>query len=315
MKKKILVTGGAGFLGSHLCDRLLSEGHEVICLDNLYTGRIENINHLFSDPHFEFIHHDVVDPYFFEVDQIYNLACPASPPHYQKDPIFTSKTSFSGALNALELARSTGAKVLQASTSEIYGDPLTHPQSEDYWGNVNTTGIRSCYDEGKRIAESLFFDFHRSYGVTIKVARIFNTYGPRMDPQDGRVVSNFIVQTLQGKPITIYGNGHQTRSFCFVDDLIDGLVRLMNSVDDVTGPINLGNPDEFNMLELAELVSLRLNTKKEIRFLDLPMDDPQQRKPNISRAQNSLGWSPKVSLEEGLVSTIEYFQTELAKNV
>jgi UDP-glucuronate decarboxylase len=312
MKKRILVTGGAGFLGSHLCERLLKEGNEVLCLDNFFTGQKQNVVPLMANPYFEVIRHDVSVPYFTEVDEIYNLACPASPVHYQFDPVQTTRTSVLGALNMLELARRTKAKVFQASTSEVYGDPDVHPQPESYWGKVNPIGIRSCYDEGKRCAETLFFDYHRQYGVDIKVVRIFNTYGPRMHPQDGRVVSNFIVQALQGEDITIFGEGQQTRSFCYVDDLIEGWVRLMASPAGLTGPINLGNPGEFTMLELAEKVIRLTGTKSKLTFRPLPQDDPKQRKPDITRAQNELGWNPKVELEEGLARTIAFFRKALA---
>ena len=307
---RILITGGAGFLGSHLSDRLLDDGHEVICLDNLFTGRKQNIAHLIDNPNFEFVRHDVIDPFKFEVDQIYNLACPASPPHYQHNPIKTTKTSVMGAINCLGLAKRVKARVFQASTSEVYGDPLEHPQTESYWGHVNPIGRRSCYDEGKRCAETLFFDYHRENGVDIRVVRIFNTFGPRMLADDGRVVSNFIVQALQGKDITIYGDGTQTRSFCYYKDLIEGFVRLMNQ-DEVTGPINIGNPGEFTMLELAEKVIKLTGSKSKIVFHDLPHDDPKQRKPDISLAQKHLNWEPTVSLEEGLSHTIDYFSKTL----
>jgi len=308
MKKKILVTGGAGFLGSHLCEKLLKQGHEVICLDNFYTGNKENVIHLINNPYFEVIRHDVNVPIYIEVDEIYNLACPASPVHYQYDPVQTTKTSVLGAINMLGLAKRNGAKILQASTSEVYGDPIVHPQTEEYWGNVNTIGIRSCYDEGKRCAETLFFDYKRQHNLNIKVARIFNTYGPNMHPKDGRVVSNFIVQALQDKDITIYGDGSQTRSFCFVDDLIDAFIKLMNSDEQVTGPINLGNPVEFTMLELAELIIKLTNSRSKIIFLDLPKDDPKQRLPNISKAIEQISWRPTINLEDGLRKTIEYFK-------
>ena len=306
--KRVLVTGGAGFLGSHLCDRLISDGNDVICLDNLFTGSKENIRHLLDNPHFEFIRHDVTDPIQLEVDQIYNLACPASPPHYQYDPVKTAKTSVYGAIHMLDLAKSKKARILQASTSEVYGDPEVHPQPESYRGCVNTIGIRSCYDEGKRMAETLFFDYHRQYGVEIKVIRIFNTYGPRMNPEDGRVVSNFIVQALRGEDITMYGDGTQTRSFCYVDDLIDGMVRLMNSPADFTGPVNIGNPGEFTMLELARKVIDMTGSKSQIVFRPLPSDDPLQRKPVISLAKEALGWEPSICLDEGLEKTIGYFK-------
>lgn len=307
---RILITGGAGFLGSHLCDRLLGEGHEVICLDNLFTGRRKNIAHLLSNPKFEFLRHDVIDPFKAEVDQIYNLACPASPPHYQYNAIKTIKTSVMGAINCLGLAKRVNARVFQASTSEIYGDPLVHPQPEEYWGNVNTIGVRSCYDEGKRCAETLFYDYHRQNNVDIRIVRIFNTYGPRMLADDGRVVSNFIVQSLRGDDITIYGDGTQTRSFCFYSDLIEGFSRLMNQ-DEVTGPINIGNPGEFTMLELAEKVIKLTGTKSKIIHKDLPSDDPKQRQPDITLAKKHLGWEPTVPLEEGLKETIAYFKADL----
>ncbi len=308
MQKRILVTGGAGFLGAHLITRLLDEGHHVICLDNLVTGRRSNLAHLHNSSKLQFIEHDVVNSIELEVDQIYNLACPASPIHYQADPIKTMKTSVLGAINMLELARKNKAKIFQASTSEVYGDPDVHPQSETYWGHVNPHGIRSCYDEGKRCAEALFFDYQRQYGVDIKIARIFNTYGPLMDPKDGRVVSNFIVQALQGQNLTVYGDGGQTRSFCYVDDLIEGFVRLMNSKEGVTGPINLGNPDEFTMLELAEKILRLTNSNSRLIHLPLPEDDPQQRCPDISRAKSILEWEPQIKLENGLVKTIAYFR-------
>lgn len=307
MRIKTLVTGGAGFLGSHLCERLLATNHDVICVDNLFTGQKQNIAHLMNNPYFEFVRHDVTFPYYVEVDQIYNLACPASPVHYQFDPVQTTKTSVHGAINMLGLAKRTKAKILQASTSEVYGDPEVHPQQESYWGKVNPIGIRSCYDEGKRCAETLFFDYHRQHKVNIKVARIFNTYGPRMHPNDGRVVSNFIVQALSGKDITIFGDGLQTRSFCYYDDLLDGLVRLMNTPNEVTGPINIGNPGEFTMLELAQKVIKLTNSSSKIDFKPLPSDDPRQRRPDITQAKEILKWEPKVELEEGLKKTIEYF--------
>lgn len=307
-KRRILVTGGAGFLGSHLCDRLLQEGNDVICVDNLFTGSKDNIRHLLDDPYFEFIRHDVTQPFFIECDQIYNLACPASPKWYQKDPIYTFKTSVWGAMNCLGLAKRTGARVLQASTSEVYGDPEIHPQPEEYRGCVNTIGIRSCYDEGKRAAETIFFDYHRMHGVDIKVMRIFNTYGPRMDINDGRVISNFIIQALRGEDITIYGDGSQTRSFCYVDDLIEGMVRLMNSRDSFTGPVNVGNPGEFTIRELAEIVIRLTGSNSKLIYQELPEDDPKQRKPNIDLAKKELGWEPSVILEEGLRKTIDYFK-------
>lgn len=312
--KRILVTGGAGFLGSHLCERLLSEGNEVICLDNYFTGSKSNVVHLLDNPYFELVRHDVTVPYYAEVDEIYNLACPASPIHYQYNPIKTVKTSVMGAINMLGLAKRIKAKVLQASTSEVYGDPLVHPQIESYWGNVNPIGPRSCYDEGKRCAETLFVNYHEQNKVRIKIARIFNTYGPRMSPNDGRVVSNFIVQALNNQNITIFGDGKQTRSFQYVDDLIEGFIRLMNTADDFTGPVNLGNPAEFTMLELAEKVIKLTGSKSELIYLPLPKDDPTQRQPNISIAKKHLnGWEPKVKLDEGLVHTIEYFRGQLKK--
>ncbi len=308
---RILVTGGAGFLGSHLCDRLLRDGHEVICLDNFFTGRKRNILHLLGNPYFEWVRHDVTEPFKFEVDQIYNLACPASPPHYQHNPIKTIKTSVMGAIHCLGLAKRVKARVFQASTSEVYGDPEVHPQPESYKGSVNPIGIRACYDEGKRCAETLFFDYHRQNGVDIRVVRIFNTYGPRMLPDDGRVVSNFIVQALQGRDLTVYGDGTQTRSFCHVDDLIDGFVRMMNH-GTLTGPVNLGNPGEFSMIGLAEMVLRKVGGKSKICHLPLPADDPKQRQPDITLARNELGWEPRVPLEEGLDDTIGYFRELLA---
>jgi UDP-glucuronate decarboxylase len=304
---RILVTGGSGFLGSHLSEKLVGQGHDVICLDNFYTGHRKNIDHLFSKSNFELVRHDVTFPYYVEVDRIYNLACPASPIHYQANPVQTTKTSVHGAINMLGLAKRTGARILQASTSEVYGDPEVHPQKEDYWGRVNPIGIRSCYDEGKRCAETLFFDYHRQNAVDIRVARIFNTYGPRMHPNDGRVVSNFIVQALKGEDITIYGDGTQTRSFCFVDDLIDGLVGFMELDESYPGPMNMGNPKEFTILELAENVIRLTKSKSKIVFKALPQDDPMQRKPDIGLARTKLGWEPKVQLEEGLIKSIEYF--------
>jgi len=308
---RILITGGAGFLGSHLCDRLIEQGHEVICLDNFFTGRKSNIQHLLGNPHFELVRHDVIDPFKFEVDRIYNLACPASPPHYQYNPIKTMKTSVVGAINCLGLAKRVRARVFQASTSEVYGDPSVHPQPEAYWGHVNPIGLRSCYDEGKRAAETLFFDYHRENGVDIRVIRIFNTYGPRMLPDDGRVVSNFIVQALQGNDLTVYGDGSQTRSFCYVDDLVDGFMRFMEQ-EKIVGPMNLGNPGEFTMLQLAELVLKKVGGKSKITHLPLPSDDPKQRKPDISLAKETLGWEPKVPLEQGIEKTIAYFESALA---
>ena len=311
-RKRILVTGGAGFLGSHLCERLLAEGHEVICLDNYFTGRKQNIAHLMDDPAFELLRHDVTFPIYLEIDEIYNLACPASPIHYQHDPVATTKTSVHGAINMLGLAKRTGAKIFQASTSEVYGDPKVHPQTEDYWGHVNPIGFRSCYDEGKRCAETLFFDYYRQHDLRIKVGRIFNTYGPRMHPSDGRVVSNFIVQALSGEPITIYGEGEQTRSFCYCTDLIEGFVRLMASGDDVTGPINLGNPGEFTIRELAEKVIEKTGSGSTLEFRELPSDDPMQRKPDISLAKEKLDWEPRVALDQGLDMTIAYFENLLS---
>ena len=308
---RILITGGAGFIGSHLSERLLLEGHEVVCMDNFFTGRKCNIAHLLENPYFELMRHDVVDPFKLEVDQIYNLACPASPVHYQHNPIKTTKTSVMGAINCLGLAKRVNARVFQASTSEVYGDPDVHPQPESYWGNVNTIGIRSCYDEGKRCAETLFFDYHRQNQVDIRVVRIFNTYGPRMMADDGRVVSNFIVQALQGQDITVYGEGQQTRSFCYVDDLIEGFVRLMNQ-DQVVGPMNIGNPGEFTILELAQKVIELTGSKSQIVYRPMPEDDPKQRKPDITQARKVLGWEPKVQLEAGLKKTIEYFTQSLS---
>jgi UDP-glucuronate decarboxylase len=311
-RKRILVTGGAGFLGSHLCDKLLEQGHEVICLDNLFTGTKRNIDHLHGHPRFEFMRHDVTFPLYVEVDEIYNLACPASPIHYQHDPVQTTKTSVHGAINMLGLAKRLKARILQASTSEVYGDPEVHPQVEGYWGHVNPIGIRSCYDEGKRCAETLFFDYHRQHKLEIKVARIFNTYGPRMHPNDGRVVSNFIVQALQNQPITVYGNGSQSRSFCYVDNMIDGFIRLMESPAGFTGPVNLGNPNEFTIRQLAEKVIAMTGSKSEIIEKPLPSDDPTQRQPDITLARSKLGWEPEIQLEQGLVQTIAYFQGLLA---
>lgn len=307
-KKRILVTGGAGFLGSHLIDRLLENGHHVISLDNLFTGSQENNKLHLKNSRFEFMHHDVINPFHVDVDEIYNLACPASPVHYQHDPVQTMKTSVLGALNVLDLAKKLSCKVFQASTSEVYGDPHIHPQQENYWGNVNPIGIRSCYDEGKRCAETLFFDYNREHNVNIKLVRIFNTYGPRMNQSDGRVVSNFIIQALQGHPITIYGDGSQTRSFCYVDDLIRGFINLMDSPEDVTGPVNMGNPNEFTVRELAEKIIEQTNSKSEIIFKPLPQDDPKQRQPDISRAREILNWEPKIQLDEGLKRTIDDFR-------
>jgi UDP-glucuronate decarboxylase len=311
LQQRVVVTGGSGFLGSHLCDHLLAQGAEVICIDNFFTGARRNIEHLIGEKRFEFIRHDVTFPIYLEIDQIYNLACPASPIHYQRDPVQTTKTSVHGAINMLGLAKRVKAKILQASTSEVYGDPSVHPQTEDYWGNVNPIGARSCYDEGKRCAETLFFDYWRQHNLRIKVARIFNTYGPRMHPHDGRVVSNFIIQALLGREITIYGDGSQTRSFCYVDDLIDGLVRLMQTGDGVTGPINIGNPVEFSMLQLAQEVVDLTGSKSRLVQKPLPQDDPRQRQPDISKAQQLLGWKPATTLEEGLKKTIAYFDALL----
>lgn len=307
-RTRSLITGGAGFLGSHLCGRLLAEGHDVICLDNFFTGSKDNVVHLLDNPHFELMRHDVTFPLYVEVDQIYNLACPASPVHYQHDPVQTTKTSVHGAINMLGLAKRTKARIFQASTSEVYGDPEVHPQPESYWGRVNPIGIRSCYDEGKRCAETLFFDYHRQHNLDIKVARIFNTYGPRMHPNDGRVVSNFIVQALKGENITIYGDGQQTRSFCYVDDLIEGFVRLMGTAPGFTGPVNLGNPGEFTMLELAEKVLHIVGGNSKLVFQPLPADDPKQRQPDIALARSQLGWEPRVQLDDGLEKTAAYFR-------
>ncbi|MGD0635923.1 MAG: UDP-glucuronic acid decarboxylase family protein [Beijerinckiaceae bacterium] len=311
--RRILVTGGAGFLGSHLCDRLLSAGHEVLCVDNFFTGRRQNIVHLFENRNFELLRHDITHPLFVEVDEIYNLACPASPIHYQFDPVQTTKTSVLGAINMLGLAKRLKAKIFQASTSEVYGDPSVHPQPETYWGNVSTTGPRACYDEGKRCAETLFFDYHRQHHLDIKVVRIFNTYGPRMHPKDGRVVSNFIVQALQGAPITLYGEGLQTRSFCYVDDLIEGFIRLMDSPDGFTGPVNIGNPCEFTIKQLAELVIDLTGSRSPLVHEPLPADDPKQRQPDIKIAREILGWEPTIQLREGLINTISYFDELLRK--
>ena len=307
-RKRVLVSGGAGFLGAHLCERLLAESHDVLCVDNYFTGTKDNIAHLLSDPHFEIMRHDVTFPLYVEVDEIYNLACPASPIHYQFDPVQTTKTSVHGAINMLGLAKRVKAKIFQASTSEVYGDPEVHPQTEDYRGNVNPLGPRACYDEGKRCAETLFFDYHRQHGLRIKVARIFNTYGPRMHPNDGRVVSNFILQALRGEPVTVYGDGSQTRAFCYVDDMVDGCLKLMATSDEVTGPVNLGNPDEVSVGELAEKVIALTGSKSKITYQPLPTDDPTQRCPDISLAHRLLGWKPKVSLAEGLKKTIAYFR-------
>jgi UDP-glucuronate decarboxylase len=314
-QKSVLVTGGAGFLGSHLCDRLLEAGHEIICLDNFFTGTKRNIEHLIGHPRFELLRHDVTFPLYVEVDEIYNLACPASPIHYQHDPVQTTKTSVHGAINMLGLAKRLRCRILQASTSEVYGDPTVHPQREDYWGNVNPVGPRSCYDEGKRCAETLFFDYHRQHKLEIKVARIFNTYGPRMHPNDGRVVSNFIVQALKGEPITVYGDGTQTRSFCYVDDLVNGLMRLMESPQDFTGPVNLGNPGEFTIKQLAELAIEMTGSRSTLTYLPLPQDDPKQRQPDIMLAKTRLEWQPTVPLREGLRQTIGYFDRLLSAGV
>lgn len=311
-RKRVMVTGGAGFLGSHLCQRLLGEGCDVLCVDNFYSGTKDNVCHLLGDPHFELMRHDVTFPLYIEVDEIFNLACPASPIHYQRDPVQTTKTSVHGAINMLGLAKRTKAKIFQASTSEVYGDPEVHPQQESYWGRVNPIGIRSCYDEGKRCAETLFFDYHRQHGLEIKVARIFNTYGPRMHPNDGRVISNFIVQALRGDDITIYGDGLQTRSFCFVDDMIDGIVRFMATPGEITGPMNLGNPDEYTILEMAELLLKKTGGKSRIVMKALPMDDPKQRRPDITLAMRALGWEPRIDLDEGLDRTIAHFRAMLA---
>jgi UDP-glucuronate decarboxylase len=311
--KQVLVTGGAGFLGSHLCEVLVEEGEDVLCLDNFYTGSRANIQHLLGKPNFELLRHDVTFPLYIEVDEVYNLACPASPIHYQHDPVQTTKTSVHGAINMLGLAKRTGAKILQASTSEVYGDPEEHPQSEHYWGHVNPIGPRSCYDEGKRCAETLFFDYRRQHNLPIKVARIFNTYGPRMHPDDGRVVSNFIVQALKGESLTIYGDGSQTRSFCYVDDLVTGLIRLMRTEDDCTGPVNLGNPDEFQIKQLAERVLALVGSRSNIIYKELPQDDPQQRRPDITLAKARLNWQPSIALDEGLIRTVEYFRALLAQ--
>ncbi len=311
-KKRILVTGGSGFLGSHICERLLDMGQEVICIDNFFTGRKDNILHLLDNPYFEVIRHDVTFPLYIEIDEIYNLACPASPIHYQHDPVQTTKTTVHGAINMLGLAKRIKAKIFQASTSEVYGDPSVHPQTEDYWGNVNPIGIRACYDEGKRCAETLFFDYKRQHGLAIKVGRIFNTYGPRMAMDDGRVVSNFIVQALRGEDITVYGKGNQTRSFCYVDDLVEGIIRFMeNTDDDFAGPMNLGNPIEFTILELAQTVIDQIGSKSKIVYKPLPSDDPMQRKPDISLAKKVIDWEPEIPLEKGLITTIEFFENQL----
>lgn len=311
-KKSVLITGGGGFIGSHLCDRLLAEGWDVVCLDNFFTGSKNNIRHLLSNPSFELIRHDITIPISLEIDAIFNLACPASPVHYQHDPVQTIRTNVIGAINMLELARRLHIPILQTSTSEVYGDPKVHPQKEDYWGNVNPIGVRSCYDEGKRCAETLFFDYHRQYNIPIKVIRIFNTYGPRMLPDDGRVVSNFIVQALTGQDITIYGDGSQTRSFCYISDMIEAMIRMISTNESVTGPVNLGNPDEFTMLELAQMIVKMTGSKSKIVFRELPSDDPTRRRPDISFAKSLLGWEPRVKLETGLKETISYFQQEIA---
>jgi len=315
LRKRILVTGGAGFLGSHLCERLLTDGHDVLCIDNFFTGTKDNIAHLLDNPYFELLRHDVTFPLYVEVDEIYNLACPASPIHYQVDPVQTTKTSVHGAINMLGLAKRLKAKIFQASTSEVYGDPAIHPQPEHYWGNVNPIGPRSCYDEGKRCAETLFFDYRRQHGLRVKVARIFNTYGPRMHPNDGRVVSNFIVQALRGEPITLYGDGTQTRSFCYVDDLIEGFVRLMDSPDSFTGPVNMGNPGEFTMIELAEIVRDLTGSSSPLVYKTLPTDDPKHRQPDIRTARSAFGWEPTVPLQVGLKPTIEYFEQLLRQRL
>ena len=315
LSKRVLVAGGAGFLGSHLCKRLINDGNKVICVDNFYTGSKENITELLLIDNFELINHDICTPLFLEVDEIYNLACPASPIHYQRDPIQTTKTSVLGAINMLGLAKQNNARIFQASTSEVYGDPLEHPQSEDYWGNVNPIGSRSCYDEGKRCAETLFFDYYRQHNVKIKIGRIFNTYGPQMLPNDGRVVSNFIIQALQDKPLTIYGDGSQTRSFCYVDDLIDAFIRFMGTEEKLTGPLNLGNPSEFTISELAESVINLTNSKSELIFLKLPMDDPKQRQPDLSKTSKTLDWYPQTALYDGLVKTIPYFANSLRQGI
>jgi len=315
LRPRSLVTGGAGFLGSHLCERLLKKGHDVICVDNFFTGAKDNITHLLSDPHFELLRHDVTFPLYVEVDEIYNLACPASPIHYQRDPVQTTKTSVHGAINMLGLAKRIKARIFQASTSEVYGDPEVHPQREDYWGRVNPIGTRACYDEGKRCAETLFFDYYRQHRVPIKVARIFNTYGPRMHPNDGRVISNFVMQALRSQPITIYGDGSQTRSFCYVDDMVEAMVRLMATPSDVTGPVNLGNPDEYSILGLAKLVIEMTGSSSKLVFEQLPADDPRQRKPDVRQAKHLLDWSPSTSVRDGLERTIAYFRAQLASTL
>lgn len=313
MKRRILVTGGAGFIGSHLCEKLLAEGHEVLCVDNFFTGAKDNIIHLLDNPYFEVIRHDICFSLYIEVDEIYNLACPASPVHYQRDPVQTTKVSVLGSINMLGLAKRLKIKILQASTSEVYGDPEVHPQPEFYWGNVNPIGPRACYDEGKRCAETLFFDYHRQHGIKIKVVRIFNTYGPRMHPNDGRVVSNFIVQALKNEPITVYGDGTQTRSFCYVDDMVDGIIKTMNSSDDFTGPVNLGNPEEYRIIDLAEKIIHLIGSKSKIVFKPLPQDDPKRRRPDITLARKKLDWEPRTPIEKGLKKTIEYFEKLLKK--
>ncbi len=313
MKKRILVTGGAGFIGSHLCEKLLAEGHEVLCVDNFFTGAKDNIIHLLDNPYFEVIRHDICFPLYVEIDEIYNLACPASPVHYQRDPVQTTKVSVLGSINMLGLAKRLKIKILQTSTSEVYGDPEVHPQHETYWGNVNPIGPRACYDEGKRCAETLFFDYHRQHGIKIKVVRIFNTYGPRMHPNDGRVVSNFIVQALKNEPITVYGDGTQTRSFCYVDDMVEGIIKMMNSPDDFTGPVNLGNPEEYRIIDLAQKIIDLTGSRNKIVFKPLPQDDPKRRCPDITLAREKLGWEPRTPLEEGLKKTIEYFEGLLRK--
>jgi UDP-glucuronate decarboxylase len=314
LRPRTLVTGGAGFLGSHLCERLLSRGHDVICVDNFFTGAKDHITHLLSDPHFELLRHDVTFPLYVEVDEIYNLACPASPIHYQRDPVQTTKTSVHGAINMLGLAKRIKARIFQASTSEVYGDPEVHPQTEAYWGRVNPIGLRACYDEGKRCAETLFFDYYRQHRVPIKVARIFNTYGPRMHPNDGRVISNFVMQALRSKPVTIYGDGSQTRSFCYVDDMVEAMISFMNAPDGITGPLNLGNPTESSILELATLIVEMTHSRSQIVFEKLPSDDPRQRKPDITQAMQLLNWSPSTPVREGLSRTIAYFESELTKS-
>lgn len=315
MPRRILVTGGAGFIGSHLCERLLEQGHEVLCVDNFYSSSRTNIEHLLGNPRFELMRHDVTFPLYVEVDEIYNLACPASPIHYQRDPVQTTKTSVHGSINMLGLAKRTKAKILLTSTSEVYGDPNVHPQTEDYWGNVNPIGLRACYDEGKRCAETLFMDYRRQHGLDTKIVRIFNTYGPRMAPDDGRVVSNFVMQALAGEPMTVYGSGEQTRSFCYVDDMVQGLVRMMATPTEVSGPINLGNPEEVTMSELAQRIAAAVGVAAELRFEPLPQDDPQQRRPDITRARDTLGWSPQTALDKGLTQTVNWFSTMYAQDL